>query len=351
MRILVHEHVSGGGFAGRDVHTPMLREGLAMRDALIADLLATGQHDITVTVDPRFPLRARKSVDVIRMRTWGTSKLDAAMASVDAVWLIAPETNCCLERLASRAESLPVALLGSPSAVIRRACDKRALAHHLRRHGIPHPATRVIQHATDAAKRASALGYPVVVKPVRGAGCAGVSVAHNPLQLELAIAFARLIAPRGPLLLQEYVAGLPASVSLLADGRRAMPLTINYQDIRRRATHLTYRGGSTPLDHPRAICALEAAVRACESLPGLRGFIGVDLVLTNSEAVVIEVNPRLTTAYLGVRAAVAGNVAAMALDACRGNLPGSVFPTHRVEFEQSGRVTASQLPEPVQALA
>ena len=52
---------------------------------------------------------------------------------------------------------------------------------------------------------------------------------------------------------------------------------------------------------------------------GLYVFAYVDLVLTESEAVIIEVNPRLTTAYLGVRSAVkgnagvAGNVAALAL--------------------------------------
>ena len=62
-------------------------------------------------------------------------------------------------------------------------------------------------------------------------------------------------------------------------------------------------------------------------MPGLRGYVGVDLVLTDSEAVVIEVNPRLTTAYLGRafgprrKAGAAGNVAALALAACAGDLP------------------------------
>ena len=88
-----------------------------------------------------------------------------------------------------------------------------------------------------------------------------------------------------------------------------------------------YCGGRTPLDHPLAKQAVDAALRTCRALPGLRGYVGVDLVLTESEAVVIEVNPRLTTAYLGVRSAIegnagaAGNVAALALAACAGALP------------------------------
>ena len=55
MRILVHEFVSGGGFAGRDVPASLAREGAAMRTALVSDLAAIGRHQIVTTADPRFP--------------------------------------------------------------------------------------------------------------------------------------------------------------------------------------------------------------------------------------------------------------------------------------------------------
>jgi len=42
---------------------------------------------------------------------------------------------------------------------------------------------------------------------------------------------------------------------------------------------------------------------------GLRGYIGVDMVLTNDEPVVIEVNPRLTTSYIGLRKVINFNLA------------------------------------------
>jgi len=67
--------------------------------------------------------------------------------------------------------------------------------------------------------------------------------------------------------------------------------------------------------------------------------VGVDLILTESEAVVIEVNPRLTTAYLGVRWAIDANTAALALDACAGVLPSSVPVRRMVRFTTSGRVS------------
>ena len=65
------------------------------------------------------------------------------------------------------------------------------------------------------------------------------------------------------------------------------------------------------------------------------------MVLTESEAVVIEVNPRLTTAYLGVRAVLQENVAALALAACAGALPTPPTAQRRVRFTAAGRIVST----------
>jgi tyramine---L-glutamate ligase len=349
VRILVHEFFSGGGLAGRDVPAALAREGSAMLIALIADLAAIDGHQIVATADPRFPLPAPPGVDVVTMSKARGTLLDALISSVDAVWLVAPETERCLERLTARVERKGVALLGSASAAIRRASDKAALPRLLARHGVPHPGTRVIdpsrpEWTSDVKTAARELEYPIVVKPARGAGCEGVSLARDARELRHAVAMARQTDGRGRLVLQRYVRGVAASVSLLADGRRAVVLTTNAQSMRRLAgpssRPFAYRGGTTPLDHPLAKRAGEEAVRACEAIPGLRGYVGVDLVLTKSEAVVIEVNPRLTTAYLGVRSALAENVAALAIAACAGSLREPSPARRSVRFSASGRIAS-----------
>ena len=148
------------------------------------------------------------------------------------------------------------------------------------------------------------------------------------------------------IVLQRYVRGVAASVSLISDGRRAIAVALNRQAVR-AAPAFSYHGGHTPLDHPLAARAIDAAVRTCESVPGLRGYIGVDLVLTGTDAVVIEVNPRLTTAYLGVRSALGrgrdANIAGMAIDACRGTLPAPPRLCNRVQFTSSGRIASTPL--------
>jgi predicted ATP-grasp superfamily ATP-dependent carboligase len=336
MRILVHEFFSGGGLAGQRIPTSLGREGAAMRAALVADLASLPEHTIVATADPRFPLRPRRRVEVVALPPGSNGRLDELLASADAAWLVAPETGGQLEKLAARAERNGTPLVGPGARAIRRAADKAGLARRLARLGVPHPHTRVGRSHADCAAAARRLGFPLVVKPRRGAGCEGVCLARNAGELRRAVELARR-ADGHAVLLQRYVPGVAASVSLLCDGRRAVTLAVNRQRVS-ASWAFAYSGGATPLEHPLADRAAAAAQRACAALPGLRGYVGVDVVLTRSEAVVIEVNPRLTTAYLGVRSAIGANVAALALAACDGRLPAPPPARRSVRFSAAGRI-------------
>jgi predicted ATP-grasp superfamily ATP-dependent carboligase len=347
MRILVHEFVSGGGFAGRPAPSALAREGAAMRDALVADLAALRRHRIVATVDRRFPLPAPPAgVEVVPLRRGGAAGLEGILAKVEAAWLVAPETNGCLEGLAARAERHGVTLLGPNAAAIRRAADKAGLPRRLARRRVPHPETRAVASSAEARAAAEAIGFPVVVKPALGAGCAGVGLARRARELAPALRNARLVTASGPLLVQRFVPGVAASVSVLVARGRTAILAVNAQSMR-GSRSFSYRGGTTPLDHPLARRAVALARRVCRALPGLRGYVGVDMVLASTEAWVIEVNPRLTTAYLGVRSALPANVAGLVLAACGGRLPAVAPALRRVRFAASGRILAStRLPRP-----
>ena len=52
MRLLVYEHVSGGGFADESIPADILSEGFGMLSTVISDFKAAG-HNITTTLDSR----------------------------------------------------------------------------------------------------------------------------------------------------------------------------------------------------------------------------------------------------------------------------------------------------------
>jgi predicted ATP-grasp superfamily ATP-dependent carboligase len=344
MRILVFEFITGGGLAGRPVPRSLAREGLAMRTALVEDLAAIGCHGVVVTTDLRFARAAPRSVEVV------SGEIDALVDGCDAVWLVAPETNRCLERLTARIERSGKILLGPCASAVRRAADKSRLPGRLARIGIRHPETAVLSAGVSARTAAARIGYPVVIKPARGAGCSGVRLARHARDVALAMDHAHRAdgsmpgrgstGEGGPLVMQQYVRGAAVSVSLVANGQRAVPLAVNAQRVT-AAAGFSYRGGSTPCDHPQAAVAAEVASRTCAAFPGLRGYVGVDLVLTEAGPVVIEVNPRLTMAYVGMRAVFEENIASLALAACDGRLPARPVARGRARFSASGRVTWS----------
>ena len=67
-----------------------------------------------------------------------------------------------------------------------------------------------------------------------------------------------------------------------------------------------------PLDAPLARRAVDLATKAVGALAEPFGYLGVDLVLgadvNGRDDVVIEINPRLTTSYIGLRAAASHGV-------------------------------------------
>ena len=82
-----------------------------------------------------------------------------------------------------------------------------------------------------------------------------------------------------------------------------------------------YEGGSLPLPEPLARRAVRLAQQAVQCIPGLRGYVGVDLVLgkmeDGSEDWAIEINPRLTTSYIGLRQSCRQNLAELMLRCVR----------------------------------
>jgi predicted ATP-grasp superfamily ATP-dependent carboligase len=322
-----------------------------MRTALVADLAATREHEIIVATDRRFRRAVPAGVEQVVTDSAKHALLASLIERVDAVWPIAPETNRCLEHLVARVEKRGKLILGSSAGVIGRASDKGRYPLRLERVGVRLPESVLLRSVTEARAAARRLGYPVVIKPRRGAGGRGVHVARDGRELRRALhelqqcqfdnsAFLGGSGGAREVVMQRYVTGAPASVSLLTNGREAVALAVNAQRLK-VSTEVLYCGGRTPLEHPLTIHAAEAALRACSAFPGLRGYVGVDLVLNDAGPVVIEVNPRLTTAYLGVRAVLDENVAHLALEACLGMLPPQPVARRRVRFTASGLVAAA----------
>ncbi|MDE2059247.1 MAG: ATP-grasp domain-containing protein [candidate division NC10 bacterium] len=320
----MHESITAGGLGESPVPPTLLAEGRMMLEALLADLLDLQEHQLAVQVDRRHlpRLRTRPGLQVVDSGHSYAQCFRQMVDGADAVFLIAPETGGRLETMTAMVEGRCKLVLGSSAAGVKVAGNKMRTYRLLKAHGISTPRTLRLRPADDPASIGRELGYPVVIKPIDGVGCHSVFVATRPSEFERTIAAAKQKAPGVTLLAQAYIDGVAASVSLLTDGSRSLPLTLNLQEIRGRS-RLRYHGGLIPFEHPLRALAFRLVEEVVQAVPGLKGYVGVDLVLADHDAVVIEVNPRITTSYVGVRQVLRQNPAALILDAVAGKLPNA----------------------------
>jgi predicted ATP-grasp superfamily ATP-dependent carboligase len=352
--------VTGGGFLGDGLGWPpesLLREGVAMADALAADLVAIGTEVVTLR-DCRlkgagvfFHVGGRHFPDSQRQRRHGkrlptplrtrvvrcseeerTAVAELA-AACDGAIVIAPELGNALLERCRWVEAAGGRLLGPGPAIVELATDKHATAEHLRAFGLPVPKGWLVKPGGAIPPETD---FPVVGKPCLGAGSQGVRLlAHR----EAAEAWAAGL--EGPGRLERFCPGTAASVAVLCGQAGIFPLVPCRQRLSNDG-HFAYQGGSLPLGSPLAQRATDLTVRSVATLPDAMGYLGVDLVLgSNPEGrddVVIEINPRLTTSYVGLRAASAAdaNLAAAILAVCEGRTPRLSFLPVEVQFEPDG---------------
>jgi predicted ATP-grasp superfamily ATP-dependent carboligase len=149
--------------------------------------------------------------------------------------------------------------------------------------------------------------FPAVLKPLDGAGSTNVRLINTPdelLTVDLSV--------EANWRLEKHCPGVAASVSYLSGPHGALTLPACSQRLSDDGA-FQYLGGVTPLPPPLAERARQLVSRVAAALPLTTGYIGIDIVLgpaeNGSQDFVIEVNPRLTTSYLGLRQACQQNLA------------------------------------------
>ena len=310
------EYTAGGGYVDAAIPSSVLSEGYGMLRTLISDLKAAG-HEVTTFLDfrlARFDPPIRANVIQISVPEQLEEALIAFSRSVDAVYVIAPESDGTLGRLVEIVKRSGGLSLNCSAGAIARASDKSKMYEALGQSRLPIPQYvtikpgRIKQKINDAMAQ---LGLPAIFKPVHAAGCGGLSLVTSRAEVPLAVDKARTHTSNSSFIVQKFVTGTAASVSVISTGEGAMPLSLNRQLLRLASpkSESSYLGGIVPLHHPMEQEALSIGRLAVESIEGLRGYVGVDMVLSSHGPVIIEVNPRVTTSYIGISSVLNLNLA------------------------------------------
>jgi hypothetical protein len=331
MRIFVGEYVCGGGLAHQeiqDISLSLRQEGAAMLRAIVSDLAEVAET--VVPLDPRFaPLTmdVTETVDIDgRQALWG--QWVAAARNCDAALIVAPESDGVLAKAVAMLRASGIDVIAGSGDFLRVASDKLLTARTMTAAGVAHPPYMTL---TDRRFQSELEAYEkFVIKPRDGCGTQEIRTFQS-----LDEARAEL---EENLILQAWMPGRAVSVALVASSTQQTILPAVSQNL--SPSSCAYAGGRGPLDDDAQRRATALASRAIAAMPPtVRGFVGLDLLLgdRSGQDCMVEINPRLTTSYVGLRRMIHGNLAARLFDLETGPV-SCCTPVDSVRWTLDGQV-------------
>ena len=301
MRLLVAEYLAGGGMADHPLPERLKQEGLLMLRSVLMDCLRIHNLHLVTTLDSRVRL-GLPEVESITVKTSAAyiGALAGLARQCDAAWIIAPESDRRLGSIVARLADENIQLINCDQKSIAVCSDKLNTETRLLAAGLP----AVKSLSKDAL--ASFTGR-VVVKDRYGLGCEGLRI------YPCGRCAASRLHEADALIAQPCIQGDHLSLSLLCRLGRADVLSVNIQK---------FSGDEQPKLIRCMVNAMpvgqeftDLAQRIAESLPGLKAYVGVDLIRNRQGSFIVDINPRVTSSYAGLRQVLALNPAQLCLQA------------------------------------
>jgi predicted ATP-grasp superfamily ATP-dependent carboligase len=292
------EFITGGGLSDQALSESLINEGELMVQTLVNELSQIEGAEISLCRDSRLELLKNNSLKQHTVENNLDDILPECIKKSDVCWLIAPETEGCLEKYAKLFMKSGSFFIGSTPEAIKLATSKYLTNKVLVDNKINVVKTMWLKGEFPESKT----GW--IVKPNDGVGAENSFLVTD--KNKLSELQKNEIADN--LIVQPYLHGQHMSMSLLVFNNDVQLLACNQQhiDINENGISLKAIGVNECLSFKDDM--LEIAKKIISAIPGLAGYIGVDLIEVNRVLYVLEVNPRFTTAYAGISESTGFNV-------------------------------------------
>ncbi len=302
MKVLIFEYITGGGMVDAVLPHSLVQEGDMMLASAASDFAELPDVHVSVLRDYRLSIDKEivESI-IINPQDSCVKKIKNLTEQFDALLVIAPETDGILYSLCNEFSHCGFLLLNSTSFALQITGNKYSTYRYFKEHGIPQIPTYRLHELNDLCTD------KYVLKPVDGVGCEGLRLFSNISMLEKEL----LSCGGNSLIAQPFINGKHVSLSLMCWNGECILLCANEQNIVEQEGNLKLLGCKTnALDNAEFNTLSKKIIKA---IPGLRGYIGIDVLVTNEQILLVEINPRLTTSYVGIKSALGFNPAAMML--------------------------------------
>jgi tyramine---L-glutamate ligase len=307
LKILVFEYITGGGLNNSELPESLAKEGLLMLQSLVNDLTSLSHLEMHIMLDVRMLVKLTHStntIHTIRPDQNCHQEFTRITKTCDAVWPIAPESNDILHSLCQTVEHSGKHLLNSNAGAVAITGNKWLTYQHL------------LSHSINTVETAKFVDFSWtygewVLKPVDGVGSEDSYCVANHDEY-------KAITSRINTIVQPNIQGDKISLSCLFKQGRGWLICANRQhfELKDKQYRLTGITVNFTTNLSQYLSLVDAIANA---LPDLWGYVGIDLIQTDQQIYVLEINPRLTTSYAGISRALGINCANAVLELLNGD--------------------------------
>ena len=325
MKVAILEYICGSGVfrdcipeGTNTLLSALLGEGYAMLSALTNDMIDSGV-DVYSPIEPTIAAWPRWRNWTKSQWTWSPISHDPqrsiddvatrwieSVGGCDAAIVIAPELDGILPHIIARLREAGVSVLASDEPFLNTACDQWKTCEAWRLSGVRHPETYLLEEFLRSPSDASECeGW--VVKRRDSAGCVGLQRFVNSEVLLSEVARQdEFRASIDRWVVQPWISGIAASLALLCgeENRILGAVEQRFESLDEEdPSEWGYCGGAGPVSGVNSQALERFAREVLRAIPGKpQGWIGIDFIIEpDGQWCAVEINPRLTTSYLGYR--------------------------------------------------
>ena len=317
MKLFIQEYATSGGFSESELTANLLVEGFGMLRTLIS-YCKTLAIEVSTTLDSRLMFLKKflhaETIESISSQKDFLEKSRLLASEADAFLVIAPGTGGILKELVTSYEQTGTKSLNCSPLAIALASNKKRMYEVCAKNRILFPKTAVIAAngqiahvlSSESTKEfferenfnLSDLGFvfPVIIKPNDGVACEGARIIRTEEELQTTLRERK----GSEQLVQAFIEGENLSITAFITNEQTYFLSLNKQILSLGFEKSEYLGGITNFKHPKREEILQFCREVLTKVPGLSGFVGIDLIAKKDSTgayhyYFIELNARPTT--------------------------------------------------------
>ncbi len=291
-KILIYEYITGGGLINEDLTSTLLHEATLITSYIYQECEKSQYFEYDYFQDYR--IKDDNFKKAIRIKSHKEIFNISLLKKYDYILPIAPEIDLNLFHYAKFLEKHKLNFILSDSKTIKLLSDKLFFYKACKKNNIPTIKTNLL---TSQLKKNNKIS---LAKDRYGAGCSYIKIIKKYSDIENNN-FDKIVQP--------YINGKNYSLCLFFNKNSYNLLTINKQKLQidtNNMMKLTNLHVNVPHNfHPKINSLISLIMK---SFPGLRGYIGIDIIIQKGKIFVVEINPRITTSFIGMYETIGVNI-------------------------------------------